>query len=177
MATWIQILYIIGIPLPESNTTSTTSTPRKFNSSPLKIGRNQKGTACLPSIIFQGRAVKLQGCIIEQHFQPFHLRSIRFTQSPVTHMSWELEWWLHMSWVQRTSTNRPDPFQHPKGPSAWPNRCFFIGSDCTGDRVSWKRSRSDPFQNLIGCLMEPLKLSMALYIHVLFQSHHFWEYL
>ena len=32
------------------------------NSSPLKSDRNPKGKDCLPTIIFQGRAVKLQGC-------------------------------------------------------------------------------------------------------------------
>ena len=39
--------------------------PRKFNGIfPLKIGRNPKGKACLPTIIFQGRAVKLRGCMM-----------------------------------------------------------------------------------------------------------------
>ena len=33
----------------------------KFNSSPLKSYRNPIGKACLPTIIFQGRAVKLRG--------------------------------------------------------------------------------------------------------------------
>ena len=40
-----------------------TFTPWKFNSSPLKIGRTPKGNDRLPTIIFQGRAVKLWGCI------------------------------------------------------------------------------------------------------------------
>ena len=35
--------------------------PWKFNSLPLKIYRDPKGKACLPTIIFQGRAVKLSG--------------------------------------------------------------------------------------------------------------------
>ena len=33
----------------------------KFNSSPLKSYRNPIGKACLPTIIFQGRTVKLRG--------------------------------------------------------------------------------------------------------------------
>ena len=38
-------------------------TPWKFNSSPLKIGRAPIGKDLLPTTIFQGRTVKLQGCI------------------------------------------------------------------------------------------------------------------
>ena len=38
------------------------NTPRKFNSSPLKnYHLSQKGKTCLPTIIFQGRDVKLRG--------------------------------------------------------------------------------------------------------------------
>ena len=37
--------------------------PPKFNTSPLKSYRNLIGKACLPTTIFQGRAVKLRGCI------------------------------------------------------------------------------------------------------------------
>ncbi len=36
------------------------NTPWKFNSSPLKIGRAPKGKACLPTIIFEGRAVSFR---------------------------------------------------------------------------------------------------------------------
>ena len=36
----------------------------KFNSLPLKSYRNPIGKACLPTTIFQGRDVKLAGCII-----------------------------------------------------------------------------------------------------------------
>ena len=42
----------------------------KFNSSPPKIGRAPKGKKNLPSIIFQGLCVKLQGCNKTTNNQP-----------------------------------------------------------------------------------------------------------
>ena len=41
------------------------TTPRKFNSSPLKVGKLPKGNSSSSPIIFQGRALKFRGCNIK----------------------------------------------------------------------------------------------------------------
>ena len=46
---------------PQQESTFPTTTPRKFNSSPLKIGLLGKGNSSSFPIIFQGRAVQFRG--------------------------------------------------------------------------------------------------------------------
>ena len=49
------------------------TTPQKFNSSPLKSYRIPIGKDRLPTSIFQGRAVKLRGCMFFNDMHQCHL--------------------------------------------------------------------------------------------------------
>ncbi len=69
----------------------------KFNSSPLKSYRNPRGKDRLPTTIFQGRAVKLRGCIEGRNHVEFKLKPDLKLNSEIKSRN---NWWnAHLSTI------------------------------------------------------------------------------
>ena len=73
----------------------------KTNSSPLKSDRNPKGKDRLPTIIFQGRSVKLQGC--SDHHQAFMSPIPSNWRNPISNCDILRTYILHVCTVNKTN--------------------------------------------------------------------------